>query len=121
AMDMVTDAAPGAGLADRIIRAARRRRLTRRVARVLAPLAAAAAVVAAVYLISLEPQAPAPTGVAGVIDRTLQDVPQNDRFLVQNLPMFQNYDEVVSFEQVRALVDEETLSALDELEGEGSL
>ncbi len=114
--------AAGPGLAERIVRRAHRERVTSRIWRVAAPLAAAAAVIVAVTLWNGRP---APTDVsppvAGtpiekVINDTLKDIPQDDRFIVANLPLFQNYTQVQEYQEVSALADAETMAALRDLE-----
>ena len=118
ALEMLATPAASEGLTERIVRAAHRREMSGRVVRILAPLAAAAAIVVAVWLGSYLGRTAPPTGVEGLIAKTLRDVPKQDRFLVQNLPLFQNYREILSYEQVRSVVDGETLSALAALEAE---
>ena len=115
---------PPAELAQRICRAGRRLALRQRIVRVLAPLAAAAAIVLAVWAISRAPFPQPPVaagGVEGLIAKALRDVPKEDRFLVQNLQLVKNLPEVVSYEQVRGIVDAETLNALVSLEGQGEM
>jgi len=124
ALDSWSAPQPPADLAERICRAGRRLALRQRVVRVLAPLAAAAVIVLAVWGIARQsppPPAATPGGVEGVIARTLQDVPREDRFLVQNLQLVKNLPTVESYEQVRGIVDAETLSALVSLEGQGRM
>ena len=121
AMDFVAVPQPGGDLTDRIVRAAHRGPAVLRLVRVLAPLAAAAVIVLGIGLGKFVGTASPPVhggerAVAKFIDRQLQDIPEGDRFLVANLSMFQNYREVVSYRQVRPIIDGETLSALAEME-----
>ena len=64
------------------------------------------------------PPQPTQASVQALIDKTLQDVPEQDRDLVVNIELWQNYDAVESFCDVRSVVDGETLSALAALEAE---
>ena len=116
ALNCLHPAEPPSDLTERIVRAARRREFGGRALRILAPLTAAAAVVLAVWLgAPSRPGAPGPA-VDGLVARTLRDVPEADQVIVEKLPLFQNYQDVLSYEQVHSLVDGETLSALADLE-----
>jgi anti-sigma factor RsiW len=120
ALELLPAPAPSGDLTDRIVRAAHRRRLAARVFRALAPLAAAAAIVVAVYLGSR----PGPVGAGAVeriVNEALVDVPEQDRLMVWKLPVFQNYSDIVSYQQVRSVIDGETLSALGRLEADGRM
>lgn len=119
ALDRLQTPAPGGELTDRICRAARRRRPVARAARLLAPLAAAAAVVIAVWLGSTPPGPVSPNALEGIFAEALADVPEEDHLMVEQMPMFQNYADIVSYEQVRSIVDGATLSELARLEGGG--
>jgi anti-sigma factor RsiW len=121
ALDRLQTPVPGDELTDRICRAARPRRLVARAARLLAPLAAAAAIVIAVWLGSTRPGPAGPNALESIYAEALADVPEQDRLMVEQMPMFQNYADVVSYEQVRSIVDGETLSELARLEGAGEI
>jgi len=118
---------PAADLPERILRgvaaAERRRRRWVWAGRVAAPLAAAAAILLAVLLwypaqttTPAEPGSP-PALAAGEgpalpgqqkVDQVLQGIRQEDRFVVENLDFFEDYDVVANFE---------VLQAIDRLEG----
>jgi len=119
ALDLCPPVGPRRDLTEEIVQAARRQRLLRRAVRIAAPLAAAAAVIIAVYLAWPQQQTP-PTAlmetVKNEITKALQDVPQEDQFIVRKLSFFENYPEVKRYQQVRDVVDAETLSALAALE-----
>ena len=120
---LLEPARPRRDLTDGIVRSATRRkgRLVR-VVRIVAPLAAAACIILAVRLGSPPPKSvtegPPAVGVEAQIAAILKDVLPEDRFIVRNLPLFRNYDEVSQYQQVRDLADAETLSALAEMENE---
>lgn len=120
ALDRLEVPPPSAHLTDRIVRAARRRQMAGRVFRALAPLAAAAAIILAVWLGSRGPEPVAPS-VEQIIAEALADVPKEDRFMVENMSMFQNYRDIVSYEEIRSVVDGKTLTALARLEAAGNL
>ena len=105
-------ASPAGDLADRITAAAYRRRVWARAARIAAPAAAAAAIVLAVYLGRPRPLSP----VEEEVTQILSDVASEDRFIVQNLTLFEDYEDVERYEQVRDLADADTLAALASLE-----
>jgi len=124
ALELLEPARPRRDLTDRIVRATRRRRVFVRVAKVAAPLAAAASILLAVFLTwpaDTPSAAPAPTGVEAKIADILKDVPKTDWFIVQNLQLFQNYEDVVDYQQLRDVIDVETLEALRALEAEGRM
>lgn len=121
ALDRLQTPAPGAELTDRIVRAARRRGPAARAARILAPLAAAAAVVIAVWVGSTRPEPVRPNALESIIAKALPGVPEKDRLMVEQMPLFQNYGHIVSYEQVRSIVDGPTLSELARLESEGKI
>ncbi len=127
---LIEPARPGRDLTDRIVRSAhqsgrqvyRRRRLVR-VVKIVAPLAAAACIILALWFGGPAPKPktegqPPAVGVTAEIAAILKDVPQADRFIVQNLPLFRNYQKVTQYQQVCDLADAETLSALTEMENE---
>ena len=125
ALDAWTVPAPSAGLSERIVRSAHRNAFWRRTLQVAGPLAAAAAIVLAVFVgvRPTQPAGPGPSGspIEAAIAKTLQGVPAEDQLLVQNLPFFQNYQEVVSYQDVSDVVDAETLSALSAIDADGGL
>ncbi len=126
ALDEALDAyeappAPGDLLA-RIIRAAHgeRRKMRsgarwRTFARVAASVATAAAIILAVMVVEINPPSTtkptartdqsniAPTPGSERVDRLLSGVPSQDRFLVENLDFFRNYDVLVNFETIREI------------------
>ncbi|MCK4624258.1 MAG: hypothetical protein KAV00_03035 [Phycisphaerae bacterium] len=119
---LIEPVSPRRDLTDRIVRAATRRKSRLiRVARIAAPLAAAACIIVALQLGGpdqkpvTEAQSPV-GGVASIVAAILKDVPAEDQFIVQNLTLFRNYDEVTQYQQVRDLADAETLSALIEID-----
>ena len=118
ALEMVVPPTPPADLASRIVRAANRRRLWRRAGGVAAAAAVAAGVILAVWL-GRPAGTPTPTPGDVIIARQLQDVPEADRFMVENLDVFRNYDRAVEYEKVRSIADDETLTALAALEDRG--
>lgn len=69
----------------------------------MAPLAAAAAIVVAVTLFRPAPTAPGPKVADSTMQRTLEAVPQEDRFVVENLDVFEDYDVLVQYETLEAL------------------
>ena len=119
ALDVCSPVGPRRDLTEQIVQAARRQRLWRRVAAIAAPLAAAAAMVIAVYVARPREQAP-PTALMQAVEEeiseALRDVPQEDQLIVRKLTFFENYPEVKRYQQVRDVVDAETLSALAALE-----
>lgn len=52
------------------------------------------------------------------VDTIMRDVPAEDRFIVENLPLFRNYDQVSAYSSVSALADAATLAELAELEAQ---
>lgn len=147
AMKLLPPARPRRDLADRIVsRAFRRRRVVRAVV-VAAPLAAAGIIVAILLAWPGKPPArEAPPGLAtGVeevqkdalaekpvtqealaaveleIERILRDVRPEYRYIVRELSLFENYNEVLDYEQVHEIVDDKTISALVALEAAGKL
>jgi ferric-dicitrate binding protein FerR (iron transport regulator) len=123
---LATPAAP-AELTARILRAARPTPLVVRFLRVAAPLAAAAAIVLGVMLWAPHTDrtddsrtaanlSPAEKKIAEVVDTTLKDVPEKDRFIVANLTLFDNYKQVEAYQEVSAVADDATLKALQNLE-----
>jgi len=73
----------------------------------LAPLATAAAIVAAVLLLGPTGSRPGPE-VAGEptvspIEKVIEAVPREDRFVVENLDVFEDYDVLVRYETLEAL------------------
>jgi hypothetical protein len=134
ALGLLKPACPRGELAGRIVAAARRQRRLRQVVRAGTPVAAAACLVLGLWvawgrLAVRHPGVPAAPqdGTAALapvkqdIARTLGDVPEEDRFIVQNLSLFQDYPELTEYQKVRALADAQTLSALAELEARGKL
>ena len=124
-LDMATPPVPPPGMTERIVRTARRRRLWVRAGRVAGAVAVAAAVLVAVWLGPGQrgaPVAPADTAAAPgekLIAKALEGVPETDRFLVEHLDVFRNYDRAVAYEEVRSIADDETLTVLAALEGPG--
>ncbi|MDY7011331.1 MAG: hypothetical protein SVV80_11365 [Planctomycetota bacterium] len=118
---------PQRDLTDRIVRSAylsvrrthRRKRLVR-AAKFVGSLAAAACIILALRFGGRETQVPPPAvgmeAMKARIAAILKDVPEEDRFVVQNLTLFNHYDQVDQYQQVRDLADAETLSALVEIE-----
>jgi len=124
ALEMATPPAPPADLTERILRGVRRRRLWGRVIRVAGAAAVAAGIVIAVAIgltyRGRRTDGPGPSGPgAKLVAQTLRDVPASDRFMVENLQLFQNYDRAVAYEEVRSIADDETLAVLAALEHEG--
>jgi len=79
----------------------------------LAPLSAAAAIVVAVML-SIDPPAPkgtAPSPLANRVERAVQAVPREDRFVVRQLDVFADYDVLANFETLKALTAEAEVGA----------
>ena len=119
---LIEPARPRRDLTDRIVHAANRRKSRLiRIARIAAPLAAAACIVMAIWLggpeqKSVTKQQPTVAGVAKTVASILKDIPAEDHFIVRNLHLFRNYDEVTQYQQVRDLADAETLSALIEID-----
>lgn len=115
------------GLAERIIGGVRTgQRPGRKAAHLLrwlvpAASAAAAAILLAVILHSPDvtppPRAPAEETVA--VREILKDIPNGDKFIVENLEFFQNYELCSVMEENAVLLDEATLDALDDLEAGG--
>jgi len=124
ALEALTTPRPRRELTDAIVRAARRGQATRRVLRVAAPLAAAAAIVVAVLATrpwrTGRPARPTPTPAMSALEKTIAEglpgVRQEDRYLVLNLPMFEQLPEVETFTDVREVADAETLAALAGME-----
>lgn len=106
-------------LTDRILAATHRPGVARRLLRALVPLAAAAAIVLAVTIFAGRTKPPA--SVQEVIAHALRDVPKDDRLMVEQLGLFQNYRDVVAYEQVRSVIDGETLTALARLEAQEAM
>ena len=119
---LIEPARPKRDLTDQIVRSATRRKSRLiRVARIAAPLAAAACIIVALQLGGPDKKPvtegqPSVGGVASIVAAILKDVPAEDQFIVRNLTLFRNYDEVTQYQQVRDLADAETLSALIELD-----
>ena len=116
------------GITERIVRGVRasehRKPRTRRLVRWLGPAvgAAAAAIVLAIVLHTpeirvLSPPPPAPE--PELVSEILNDIPDGDQFLVENLEFFQNYELCSVMEDNAVLLDEATLDALDDLEAGG--
>lgn len=139
AADLLEPARPAPDLAERIVRLARRRRGLVRMARIAAPLAAAACIAVALWLGIAQfdrtrPHRPvgtdtgriastgddtgnrATTGLEAQIATVLKDLQPEDRFIVRQLPLFRNYDQVTQYQKVSDLADAETLSALAALD-----
>ena len=121
-MKLLPQPRPRRDLTETILRAARRRRRMIRAAEVLAPLAAAGLLLAVVLNWAGGPTTPAmPSGLEARMAAVLGDLPKEDWFIVQNLSLFRNYDEVVDYQEVQEIVDGDTLTALAALEAEGNL
>lgn len=119
ALDGYSVPAPSGDLAERICANVRQAQATKaRIVRWLAPLAAAAAIVLAVLayqsLKSMSsPSAPSPVAVdpQQPIDEALAGLDQPDRFAVENMDFFRDYEVLENYD---------TLQAIDKLEqGEG--
>ena len=147
AMKLLPPARPRRDLADRIVSRAFRRRRVVRAVMVAVPLAAAGIIVAMLLAWPGKPPArEAPVGLAtgveevqenalaekpvtqealaGVeleIERILRDVRPEHRYIVRELSLFENYNEVLDYEQVHEIVDGKTISALAALEAAGKL
>jgi len=119
AMDLLTTPSPSSDLTDRIVRAARRQQTVGRAVRIMGSLAAAAAIVVAVWLAWPADPRDAMPELPGAA--ALSDVPEQDRFLVRNLDLVRDLEEVVHYEQMRSVVDEQTLDALEAIEAEGKM
>lgn len=122
---LIEPARPRRDLTDQIVRSAtatRRKSRLIRIARIAAPLAAAACIVMAIWVgrptdqKPITKQQPTIEGIAETVASILKDVPKEDHFIVRNLSLFRNYDEVTQYQQVRDLADAETLSALIEID-----
>jgi len=105
-------------LAERIIQASRGMKGPSKVIPLLRRLIPAAAAAAAIILLVVpfalrrgrpdeSNRAANPTPDAALVNTMLKDVPQQDRFVVENLEFFQNYDVLANYE---------TLEAVDRLE-----
>jgi anti-sigma factor RsiW len=133
ALDRLRPARPRPELAQRIDRATGGYWLRARFYRIAGSLAAAAAVLLVAYvalsgLLAPDTTSPPPDRVAlpdrpgrtppveAKIDQALVGVAPEDRFIVRNLSMFQNYGEVERYEAGREILDGPTLAALAELE-----
>ena len=123
ALDSLPVPHPRRSLAGSIVRAARRRQVAGRILRIAAPLAAAAAIVLAVWAgrATRTPVARPLSAIEQEIAQALPDVDPADRFIVVNLPLFEQYPDVESYRQVRDVADAETLAALAGLEADGGL
>jgi hypothetical protein len=125
-LDLLRPEPMRADLTDRIVRAAGRRSRTLFVIRLAGAAAAACLVAAAVLAFLHRPTPPAPTAggptaVEVKIANILKDVPPEDQFIVQNLPLFKDYEQVGQYEKLSGLADAQTLNALAELEKAGDL
>jgi len=103
-------AVPG-DLAERIIRSMPQARPAGRwatVSRWVAPLAAAAAIVVAAVLLprkAKDAQEAGPTVLSGsaLVDERLEGVAERDRFVVENLEFFRDYDVLTNLETIEAV------------------
>jgi len=123
AMELLRPAQPKQDLTDGIVRAAHRRRRRNRVIQVGTSVAAAAGILLAVLLVppSRPPTPPKSDDVEALIAKTLDEIPAEDRFIVQNLSLFQQYEEIADYQLVRQIVDTQTLECLDAAEATGNL
>ncbi len=126
---------PPRDLPDRIIHAVYRRSRVMSVVRIAVPVAAAACIVVALWIgavFSHRPVKQTPTAftknslhaivkIEKRIDTILRDVKPEDRFIVQNLTLFKEYPRIVEYRKVAELVDADTLSALESMEGNGRM
>ena len=98
-----------ADLAERIIRNVRRtvrsRRLVIRLAAAAVPAAAiAAAILVAILLVErVVVGLPGPVPGAEVVAKALDSVPAEDRFVVENLEFFEDYDVLENYESLEAI------------------
>jgi len=110
------------GLAERIIRGVRRTGRPKpkviRVARWLVPAAAAAILLVVALTWQRRPAPPAPPG-EGIVQSALRTLPAEDRFVVENLEFFENYELYSLVAENEALLDTRTLEAIDSLEKQG--
>ncbi len=114
AVELAGAVSPGPDLTDRIVRAARRRGAWSWTLRIAAP--AAAAILLVVVLAWPGRPPPSVSPIEAKIAAVLKDVPAGDRFIVQKLSLFENYEVIDRFEQIRDVADLDTLSALVDLE-----
>ena len=92
--------------------------------RIAGGMAAAAAILLAVYAATRDSGDPEPadepviaqTAIEKEIAQALDGVATDDQFIVQNLSLFQDYENVGRYEQVRDLADADTLVELAKLE-----
>jgi len=110
------------GLCERIVRgvrlAGRPRPRIIRLARWLVP-AAAAAILLVVTLTRQGRPAPKADPGGSIVDSALRSVPAKDRFVVEHLEFFQNYELYSVVAKNETLLDDRTLEALDSLEKQG--
>ena len=123
AMELLRPAGPKQDLTDGIVRAAHRRRRRNRVIQVGTSVAAAAGILLAVLLTPLSRPAtpPGSDDVEALIAKTLDEIPAEERFIVQNLSLFQQYEEIVDYQLVRQVVDTRTLECLEAAEAPENL
>lgn len=97
-----------ADLAERIIRNVRRtvrsRRLVIRIAAAAGAAAIAAAILMAILLVErVVVGLPGPVPGAEVVAKALDSVPAEDRFVVENLEFFEDYDVLENYESLEAI------------------
>ena len=127
ALEAWTGPACPEGLTERIIRGVpaseRPGRKAAHLLRWLVPAvsAAAAAILLAVILRSpdVTPPPSGPVEETVAVREILKDIPNGDKFIVENLEFFQNYELCSVMEENAVLLDEATLDALDDLEAGG--
>jgi hypothetical protein len=115
---------PARDMTDEIVRSVRKSVARSRFVRALeaiGALAAAACIILALQFggpdETVEESPVGPTsGIEAKIASILKDIPEEDRFIVQNLQLFDKYDEVSHYRQVRDIADAETISALAMIE-----
>jgi len=123
---------PPKDLPERIIRTVYRRRRIIKVLRIAAPVAAAACILIALWVggvfsrqgvrqtTSIVPQKSI-VKIEKKIDTILKDINPEDRFIVQNLTLFKEYPRIEEYRKIAEVVDADTLSALEVLEGTGRM
>ena len=132
ATDMLPETiVPPEDLPERIIQSVYRRRRIIKALQIGVSVAAAACVLIALWIGGVfsrqgvkQPTAVIPQDTSYVIakiekkiDTIFEDVSPEDRFIVQNLTLFKEYPRIEEYRKVAEIVDADTLSALEALEG----
>jgi len=132
ATDMLTGTiAPPEDLHEKIIQSVYRRRRIRKALRIGISMAAAACILIALWIGGVfswqgirQPANVMPQDTSHVIvkiekeiDTIFKDISPEDRFIVQNLTLFKEYPRIEEYCKVAEIVDADTLSALEAMEG----